>query len=225
MDNIELHKVGKYGTIETNRDENISKACAEELFLLLRDEYYIKGYTYKIYFDGIPEHICYERDNKSYKEEWGKHKICTDIPTIVLEKDDEPSQFYIVLSGDDKFQETGGNAIERSNKNHRGVFEEKMCDNADIVPYVIFCSGKSFVNENINNIVENDNELNNYFFSKLRQMMPYNFNWDKLNCHSSYKYKWNRLYVKKERFTREEKMAILEDVVKESYEYYKQKLN
>lgn len=222
----ELHKVGKYGSYETNKDENISKSCAEEILFFLRNKCNINGYTYKIYENGIPEDACYKRDGRTYKEEWGTHKVCTDIPTIILEKDDDKTQFYIVLSGDDKYQETGGNAIERSNKNHRGVFEEKMCFNTDIVPYVIFCSGKSFVNESTNNeIVKNENDLNSYFFSKLREMMPYNFNWDKLHQHSSYKYKWNRLYVKKNRFTIEEKMSILTEVANESYEYYKDKLN
>jgi hypothetical protein len=219
MEGKKLHKVGKYGTEETCRDENYSIECAREVFQYLKLHEPIKGWRYMIIEDGIPETMYYKRDGVPIPEGFGVHKICPDIPTIILSNVDNPDDFYTVLSGDDKYQETNGNAIERSNKNHRGVFEEKMCYNSSINPYVILCSGSAFFDED--GVTPND-----YFESKFRQMFPYTKNgkpyiWSRNDPHNSSKQMWNQLYLQRERFTKEQKLDILKSVAMQSVKYYR----
>lgn len=214
-----LHKVGKYGTEETCRDENYSFECSRKVYQYLKVNKPINGWRYMIMEEGVPETLYYKRDGVSIPSDFKEHKIIPDIPTIILLDNDNPNNFYVVLSGDDKYQETDGNAIERSNKNHRGVFEEKMCYNTSINPYVIFCSGTAFFKDD--GITPND-----YFESKFRQMLPYTKNglpyiWNRNEPHSSLKQKWNQLYLQKERFTKEQKYEILKTVAVESVDYYK----
>lgn len=215
----ELHKVGKYGTEETCLDENNSIECAREIWKYLKLNEPIKGWSYRILEDGVPETMYYEREGVSIPEGFKVHRIIPDIPTIILQENKNEKNFYVVLSGDDKYQETGGNAIERSNKNHRGVFEEKMCDNCSINPYVIFCAGSAFF--------EKDGiTINGYFESKFRQMFHYRRNgkphiWSINEPHSSSKQMWNQLYLQRDRFTKEQKYDILKNVALESVKYYK----
>lgn len=205
-----IHKVGKYGEKETCIDENNSKMCVWRIFDLLRLHYPINGYTYKIYED-VPMYLPWQRDGGNITEAMRKACIQPDLPTIILQKNDNPLIFYVVLSGDDKSQKTKGNAIERANKNHRAFFEEKMCNNSDIVPYVLFCSGEAFITKKgttTDYIVE----------CKLKQMMPYG--WESNAPHTSFKKKWNQVYLKRERFTYEEKFEILKNIAEESVKYY-----
>ena len=188
MEENKLHKVGKYGTKETCRDENYSIECAREVFQYLKLHEPIKGWRYMIMEDGVPETMYYKRDGVQIPEDFKVHKI-------------------------------GGNAIERSNKNHRGVFEEKMCYNSSINPYVIFCSGSAFFNKD--GVTPND-----YFESKFRQMFPYTKNgkpyiWSRNDPHNSSKQMWNQLYLQKERFTKEQKFDILKSVAMQSVKYYR----
>jgi len=218
MKERKIKKVGGFGTEETGEDENNSKECINEIYLYLMVHHPIKGYTYRIY-ENIPERMYYERDCADNLSEYtSNNKVEPDIPAICLQSDDNPKDFYLVVSGDDKFQKTGGNAIERNMKNHRGVFEEKVCFNVDICPYVIFCCGESFIDEN--------GEYDGYFMAKFRQMFPYVRHgkahvWSPDDKHSSFKNEWNRIYFKRERFTKEEKIEILKDVALNSVEYYK----
>ena len=213
-----LHKVGNYGSEETCQDELNSVECAQEIYHFLVNNYPIKGYTYKILEKGIPEYLPYKRDGKDYPLDAEMHYIQPDIPAIILQEVAKPDNFYIVLSGDDKYQSTAGNAIERSNKNHRAVFEEKMCKNSDIVPYVLFLSGEAFIDEN--------NKFSSYFASKLRQMMPYDAEyWDFSKPHSSFKRKWNLVFVQNERFSKETKLTVLKKVAIQAATYYKTFLN
>lgn len=214
-----LHRVGKYGTEETNRDENYSKECTREIYHFLRSYEPIKGYRYMILEDGVSESLYYKRDGVEIPDDFKVHKIEPDIPTIILVENNNPDNFYVILSGDDKYQETGGNAIERSSKNHRGVFEEKMCYNTNINPYVILCSGSAFVEED--GITPND-----YFNAKFRQMFPYCKNgnpyiWSPSDPHDSSKEMWNQLYLQRKRYTKEEKMNILKSVAIKSSKYYR----
>jgi hypothetical protein len=214
-----LKKVGKYGSIETCNDEINSKECAMEIFNYLVVNHPIDGYTYKILESGVPEYLPYKRDNpKDYEvyDDMKKHKIVPDIPCIILQEDENPDNFYVILTGDDKYQETEGNAIERMGKNHRSFFEEKMCNNSDIVPYVVFCSGGAFLNEK--------NEFSSYFASKFRQMMPYTNTWSYNKPHSAYKRRWNLVFVQRTRFSFDEKMRILKNVALQSVNYYSELL-
>ena len=216
-----LHKVGKYGSEETNRDENFSKECAREIYKYHKTHDPIKGYRYVLLEDGVSENLYYKRDGVIFTEGFNARKIVPDVPTIILVENDNTDNFYIVLSGDDKFQTTGGNAIERTSKNLR-VFEDKLCHNSDINPYAILCSGSSFFNE--------DGTPNDYFASKFRQMFPYLRNgkpyiWQSSDEHNSHKKMWNQLYLKKDRFTKDEKMEILKTVASQSIKYYKSVLN
>jgi hypothetical protein len=213
------HKVGKYGTEDTWYDENYSFECAMEIFQYLKTHEQIKGWRFVILEDGVPETMYYKRDGVSIPDDFKEHKIKPDIPTIILSEINNPDNFYVILSGDDKYQETGGNAIERNSKNHRGVFEEKMCYNTSINPYVILCSGSAFFKED--GITPND-----YFESKFRQMFPYTKNgtpyiWSRNDQHNSSKQMWNQLYLQKERFTKEQKLKILKNVAIQSVKYYK----
>lgn len=212
-----LHKVGKYGTEETCRDENNSVECAREVYQFMKLEKPLDEWRYIILEDGVPEIMYYKRDGVKIPEDFKTHKIEPDIPTIILQNVNNPVDFYVILSGDDKYQETGGNAIERSNKNHRGVFEEKMCYNSDINPYVLFVAGSAFFKED-------GVTLNAYFESKFRQMLPYTregkpYIWSKDVPHSSFKRRWNQLYIQRERFTKEQKFETLKSVAIQSYNY------
>lgn len=208
-----IHKVGKYGTEETCKDEFISKDCARDIYNYMVVNCPINGYTYKLLENGIPVGLSFKRDGFKY-DETKSHLVVPDIPTIILQENKNPDNFYVVLMGDDKYQSTGGNAIERLVKNHRCVCEEKLCYNSDIVPYVIFCAGESFIKE--------DGTYSDYFMNKFIQMMPYG--WDINSKYSSFKKKWNRLYLKRDRFTSEEKKKILTEVAIQSYEYYRNHL-
>lgn len=213
-----LHKVGKYGTEETCLDEKNSVECALEVFQFLKIHKPIKGWSYRILEDGVSEEMYYKRDGAEIPTGFKAHKIVPDIPTIIIVENNNPYNFYVILSGDDKYQETDGNAIERNSKNHRGVFEEKMCYNTSINPYVIFCAGPGFFEED--GITTND-----YFDSKFRQMFPYTRNgkpyiWTKNNPHNSLKQMWNQLYLQLQRFTKEQKIEILKNVALQSVEYY-----
>ena len=215
------YKVGKYGSKEIWKDEHNSEECSTEVFQYLKTNVNIDGYKFIILYDGVSELLYYERDGVQIPDTFKQHKIKPDIPTIILSEIKNPKNFYVVLAGDDKYQETGGNAIERSNKNHRGVFEEKMCYNSEINPYVIFCAGSAFFKD--------DGTYNDYFMSKFRQMFPYTKNgkpyfWNANDEHSSYKQNWNQLYIQKNRFTKEQKLDILMNVAMESVKYYKQLL-
>ena len=214
-----LHKLGKYGSEETCRDEYFSVDCAREVFQYLKLYQPIKGWRYLIMEDGIPERMYYERDGVQLPEGFKEHKIKPDIPTIIIVEVNNPKNFYVILSGDDKYQETNGNAIERNSKNHRGVFEEKMCYNTDINPYVIMCAGSAFFEED--GITPNE-----YFEAKFRQMFPYTRNgkpyiWSRNDPHNSKKNMWNRLYLQLERFTKEQKLDIFKTVAMQSVKHYK----
>ena len=218
MKDNRLHKVGNYGSEETCQDEINSVECAQEIYHFLVNNYPINGYVYKILEKGIPEYLPYKRDGYDYPVDAETHYVQPDIPAIILQEVTKPDNFYIVLSGDDKYQGTAGNAIERSNKNHRAVFEEKLCKNSDIVPYVLFLSGEAFIDEN--------GKFSAYFTSKLRQMMPYEAGyWEFSKPHSSFKRKWNLVYVQNERFSKESKLTILKKVAIQAATYYKTLLN
>lgn len=223
MEEQKIRKVGGWGTEETGKDENNSKECINEIYQYLMVHHPIKGYTYRVY-ESIPERMYYERDCADNLSEYtSNNKVEPDIPAIFLQSNSNPKDFYLIISGDDKFQgkddkKKDGNAIERSMKNHRGVFEEKVCFNVDICPYVIFCCGKSFIDEN--------GEYRGHYMAKFRQMFPYLRHgkahvWSPDDKHSSFKNEWNRIYFKRERFTKEEKFKILKDVALNSVEYYK----
>lgn len=223
-----LKKRGKYGSYETVIDEEISKKCVNEIYQKLQVNYPIPGWEYRL-LERIPEMMYYERDinltdektQKYLNENVKGHNIEPDLPTIVLREKKNHKNFVVVLSGDDKYQDTQGNAIERSNKNHRAVFEEKMCANSDIVPYVILCSGPAFVDE--------DGNYRDYLLAKIRQMMPYNINdgrpgiWTPDNKISIYKRNWNLFFMQRERFTYEQQYEILSKVAFSAVEYYKNK--
>lgn len=218
MDMEKLHKVGKYGSHETYIDESNSRECIKELFTLLCNKYEINGYHYCLLNSGISDRLYYERDNAHNLEVMAKeHRIIPDITTIIIVKNGNNSIWYPIISGDDKYQETLGNAIERLGKNFKSVFWDKVCFNLPICPYVIFCSGKIWM--------ESDYEMN-----KLRQMLPYTRKgevhlWHHQDEHGIYKDDWNELYVKDERFTKEEKYEILQEVAIASVKYYKDKFN
>lgn len=210
----ELHNVGKYGSKETCQDEINSKECASEVYLWLIAHEPINGYSYHILDEGFPEALYYKRDGLFID---ATNKIIPDIPTIILVDNNDKSKFYCVLSGEDKYQETKGNAIERQSKNWE-VFWGKICYNIDICPYVIFCCGPGFFSD--------EKTLDSYFESKFRQMMPYMREgkphiFDIFGEKNSFKKEWNRLYLSFNRFSREEKKEILLNVAKQSVEYYK----
>lgn len=218
-----IHKVGKYGSEDTCRDERNSVICAKEIFQHLTLNEPINGWKYVLLEDGVSEMLYYKRDCVKLPEGFQPHKIVPDVPTILLCQDDNPYNFYVILSGEDKYQESGGNAIERSNKNHRAVFEEKMCYNTTINPYIIFCTGPSF-------FAKDRVTPNEYFEAKLRQMLPYTkegrpYVWKRSDPHSSHKQKWNQIYLKYDRFTKEEKYDIMMEVAMQSVNYYKNLLN
>jgi len=219
----ENKKVGKYGDEGVYTDEQISKKCTKDVFYYLNVNEPIKGWHYLLLEDGFPEKYYYDRDNccmeESDKNELGK--IYPDLNTIIIVNNNNPNDFRVIVSGDDKSQDTDGNAIERSSKNHRCVFEEKIMYGEEINPYIIFCKGDGVIDDN--------GIINSNFKTKFRQMMPY-FYKGKPHCfnfsesHSIFKNEWNLVYIKKNSFTEKEKFEIIKNVAVMSINYYRTKL-
>lgn len=217
-----LHNVGKYGSKGTCEDEIISKECAEEIQEYLILNHPIEGYSYRVLTKGINEEMYYKRDGVELPDGFKSRKIIPDVTTIVLVKNKDTAKVYPVLSGEDKYQKTKGNAIERVCKNY-GQFSEKVCFGIGIVPYVIFCCGPGFFDESTGMVDE-------YFNAKFRGMMPYTFDgkphiWSSEANHSIYRDRWNLLYLNNKRFTKEEKKEIMKAIAIASVKYYEGFLN
>lgn len=214
-------KRGKYGTSETYNDEIISKECTGEIYQYLDAYEVIDGYEYVFLEKGITEYMYYKRDNSTGILPTKERKIESDIPSIILRNKNNKNEWYLILSGEDKYQDTLGNAIERTAKNFNATFE-KICFNSDICPYPIFCAGKAFVNKN--------GEINDYILSKFREMLPYCQNgiphiWNPSDIHTSFKKEWNRICFSQKRFTKDEKFNILMEIAEQSVAYLKNKIN
>lgn len=212
----ELHKVGKYGSIDTCIDENNSSEIVERIFdkLYLRKD--IPGYRFNILRDGISEELLWKRDNLDVSSYNGR-TIKPDSPTIILQEKKNLENFYIVLSCEDKYQETSGNAIERTSKNFN-FFHNHLTNNCDINPYVLFIAGPAFFSKN-------KLSPNEYFVSKFREMLPYIKEgkpriWYPSESHSIYKSKWDLIFLQEERFSQKQKEDILTEVAFASVDYY-----
>ena len=132
----------------------------------------------------------------------------------VYEHNDDEKKWFLVATVEDKKQDsTNGNAIERYTKNFNFFFNDVSLNN-QIAPYILFCKG-SFVND--------DGTINDFLHSKLRISIPKvpPTLWDVRNPNTSFKNNWNRVYMKKDSFTKEEKYSILLETVIESINYYK----
>ena len=207
---------GQYGTTETYQDELNSADCVENIYHYLVDNYPIEGYTYCL-LNVISEELYYKRDCITIPDNYEARTIQPDSPTIILRDNTNPNNVYLVLVSEDKYQSTGGNAIERIAKNFN-VINDKVCNNIDILPYVMFISGKSFILEN--------GEYDQYFLAKFREFLPYYYNnkpsiWTPGLPHNSAKKIWNRVYFKRDRFSYDEKMNILMETAMQSVNYYK----
>ena len=214
-----LHQVGYYGSRETCKDEEISKACMETIFKFLNEKDLIKGYHLELtQYGGVPMEIFHKKFNLELPEWITRHRIHPNVPTLYLVSNDNPNEKHILCSGDDKYRSTGGNAIERVAKNYN-FFLNYLTYGSQINPYVIFVCGDSFLDEK--------NEPKPYFWAKLLQTFKFtkegkpNIFWSFNSEHSSDKDNWNQVYVQKERFTSSQKLEILLNVINESIEYYK----
>lgn len=105
------------------------------------------------------------------------------------------SGFHVVLTGEDKYQDTQGNAIERLAKNLNMV--AKMCKHEGICPYAVFAAGDL---------------ATDYMMGKFMEMCPFDeyrgkaVLYDKDSKHTSFKTeRWNRFYFSQERFSREKR--------------------
>lgn len=221
-----MRKVGKYGQEGTFIDENNSVSCANEIYQYLLCHEPIKGWEYRILNHGVPEIMYYEREGADnlgeYEEELRKHRVRTDVPTIILQEKTNPRNFYVVLSGEDKYQATKGNAIERFTKNFN-FFHNGMTCNSNINPYVLFCSGCAFF--------EKDKvSTGRLLESKIRESITIRNGcgnlhvWNRNDEHSSEKHKWNRVYIQYKRFTKEQKLEILMEVALDSVNHYRKKI-
>lgn len=213
-----LHQIGRYGSEETCKDEATSKACMNVIFNFLKTENIIDGYHLELENGKVMMDI-YNKKNDLKVPSWMKgHGVCPDLPTLFLVSDENPNKKYILCTSDDKYQNTGGNAIERVAKNYN-FFLNCLTDDVNINPYVVFVCGGSFLNEN--------NEPKTYFWAKLLQTFKFtkggkpNMFWSFDSEHSSDKSNWNQLYVQRERFNSKQKIEILLNVISESIDYYK----
>ena len=213
-----FHQIGRYGSEETCKDEATSKACMKVIYDSLNGKELIKGYHLELNYGKVLMEIFSKKFNLSTPTWMNGHGIDPDIPTLFLVSNDNPNEKHVLCTGDDKYQNSGGNAIERVAKNYN-FFLNYLTYNSDINPYVVFCCGGSFLNEN--------NEPKSYFWAKLLQTFKFtkdgkpNIFWSFYSDHSSDKNNWNQLYIQRERFTAEQKINILLNVINESIEYYK----
>lgn len=213
-----FHPIGRYGSEETCKDEAISKACMKVIFNFLNEKDLIKGYHLELNSSKVLMDIYSKKFNLDTPSWMLGHGVDPDIPTLFLVSNDNPNEKHVLCTGDDKYQNTGGNAIERVAKNYN-FFLNYLTYGTDINPYVIFCCGGSFLNES--------NEPKSYFWAKLLQTFKFtkegkpNIFWSFNSNHSSDKNNWNQLYVQRERFTVEQKIEVLLNVINESIEYYK----
>lgn len=212
-----LHKVGKWGSVETNRDEIFSKDIVTHIYEDLCAYCPIDGYEY-VLWESIEEAAYYSRDIEGFTpfgQPFGKIK--PDSFAIVLRSINNPKNWYLVLCAEDKNQETNGNAIERFAKNYN-VMRSLVCGRTEILPYIIFCSGEGLVGKI-------DGEFNDYMERKFRQTIGYVDDmhpsvWTVKTEHSIFKKKWNLAYVKKDRFTYEEKKDAMVSAAQAAVKYY-----
>ena len=203
------------GRTETYEDEQRSKKCVEvTMDWLIEEDMTIKGYHYETW-DKIRDDRYFQREIPGYESN-EKFGIISDSPTIVLVSDENPyKEWYVVLTIEDKFQKTDGSAIERV-KNFNYFFE-KLTRNSDVCPYIYFFAGPMVAKD----IMER----------KFRQALPDTDKYGNVykrtftDKHTPYKdERWNLFYAQVERFTFEQKIAIVKEVVSECYRYYKEKL-
>ena len=213
----ELHKVGKWGSIETNRDEIFSKDIVSHIYEDLCAFCPIDGYEY-VLWETIEETAYYSRDISGFSDSTNTYgKIVPDSYVIVLRSINNPKEWHLVLCAEDKNQETKGNAIERFAKNYN-VMRNLVCGGTEILPYLIFCTGEGLVGGV-------DGEFNDYMERKFRQTIGYVDEnhpsvWSVKTEHSIFKKRWNMAFVKKEHFTYDEKKEALVNAVQASVKYY-----
>jgi hypothetical protein len=203
---------GGHGSIESRNDEEISKLCMLEILEYCHLNFHFENYHFK-YLSSLSEKYVYEH-NGFICENINNHKIVPDGGIILLVNNDDEKKWFLVATVEDKKQDsTNGNAIERYTKNFNFFFNDVSLNN-QIAPYILFCKG-SFVND--------DGTINDFLHSKLRISIPKipPTLWDVRNPNTSFKNCWNRVYMKKDSFTKEEKYSILLETVIESINYYK----
>lgn len=219
IDETDLHKVGKYGSKETDKDERFSREIVEDIYYDLKVNYPINGFDY-YYWEHIDESSYYKMLDQSIDTSSLTSSIVPDSGSIILRSNEDINTWYLVLSAEDKNQSSSGNAIERFAKNYN-VMDGKICHNSEILPYVLFCSGEGLCTE--------ERTLRNHIESKFRQILPCFKNgrpyiWSVEQKHTMYKNGWNLVYTKDKRFSYEEKREILYKVAKDVVEYYKVRL-
>lgn len=205
-----MGKNGGWGSLESKKDEETSVEVMNEIFEYICNNYSINGYRFK-YIDKISEKLVYKRNNIKFNEKIKTHYIIPDGGIILLVNNENENDFHLLLSCENKSQKTKGNACERYSKNFN-FFWNHFTKTIDINPYVIFFNG-SFVKE--------DGSFDDFLLSKLRISLPNNdIIWDNELPHTSFKQRWNRIYLKREEFTKEEKKDILYKVLENSINYY-----
>lgn len=212
---------GKYGTFETEKTEKESVECVNEIYnMLINDpKYQFENYEYKI-LDKLNTKMGARRDNPNYVcDETDKHYIIPDSPTIILLDKKNPKNFYMVLTCEDKYQKTMGNAIERLGKNFN-LINNSFCSNVSILPYIFFYSGKAFFkNNSFNTFIEQ--KLYSIFINLGGNI----YEWSAKNVKSIHKKNWNLCYFKKDSFTIDEKRAILKENIEKIIAFYKTMLS
>lgn len=217
--NEELHMVGNYGSIETDLDERLSKYIVYDIFAELKFNYPIDNYEY-MYWDTIKESSYYKRADSSIDTSGVTNEIRPDSGAIIIRNKNNYNDWHLILAAEDKNQENVGNAIERFAKNYNAM-NDKVCHGCEILPYVLFCSGRGLCLKN--------ETLREHIESKFRQALPFlkdgnPYIWSVQQEYTIYKNGWNLVYTRKNRFKYGDKKEILMGVAIDAIEYYKTKL-
>lgn len=199
----------KDNIIEIKQDEELTRKCMYDVFIHCSLTYNFDGYSF-VYNKKVNEKTIY--DICGYDTNGiDNHDIEPDGGVIFLVNDKNINEKYLILSSEDKKQDSNGNACERFTKNFN-FFYNYVTNNIDINPYVLFFRG-SFIND--------DNTVNKFLHSKIRISLPKtSVIWNVNNTNTSFKCKWNRIYMKRNAFNEEEKYNILLTTAIESIKYY-----
>lgn len=188
-------------------DEEISQSAMEEVFFQLSNKHHIEGWTYEylksISLNALLASLGIDDDNK-YKD----YKF--DGGIIILRNNSNPKQIKIVLTCEDKSQQAKANAIERL-ANQLWVLHTYT--DSSILPEVVFFSG------NATKFDENGNIENSTIRGTIKGFISPSLKISE-NGHIS-KDRWNMIYLKEGRFTKEEKVNILLEAANKSISYWK----
>lgn len=201
---------GGFGSEETKQDEEITKICMDEIFEYCCVNFNFENYHFRR-MDSLSEKYVYKHNGFNC-DELDNHRVVPDGGVILLVNNENENIWFLIASAEDKYQQTNGNAIERYTKNFN-FFYNDVTMHSPLLPYILFCKGS---------FIDDDGSVNNFLHSKIRISIPktYPVIWNVNNPNTSFKERWNRIYMKKESFTKEEKYNVLLNTVLESIKHY-----